>query len=118
MLKIDNYINGEIVSPMSGEYLENVDPSIGAVYSHTADSDERDITKAVVAANVAFPSWSHTSAEARHDVMMRLVSLIQDNHEELALAECIDQGKPLSLARTVDIPRAVSNFKFYATAAM
>jgi len=118
MTKIDNYINGEIVAPVSGEYLENFDPSIGAVYSHTADSDERDIENAVRAARSVFASWAQTSAEARHDVMMRLVGLIEDNLDDLALAESIDQGKPLSLARTVDIPRAVSNFKFYATAAM
>lgn len=118
MIRIDNYINGEIVPPVSGEYLENFDPSIGAVYSHIADSDERDVARAVEAAKAAFPAWSHASAEARHDCLMRLVSLIQDNLEDLSLAESIDQGKPLSLARTVDIPRAVSNFKFYATAAM
>jgi aminomuconate-semialdehyde/2-hydroxymuconate-6-semialdehyde dehydrogenase len=118
MQKILNYINGELVPPISGEYLENFDPSIGVVYSHTADSDERDIEAAVEAAKRAFPSWSQTSPEARHDVMMRLVALIEDNLDELALAECTDQGKPLSLARSVDIPRAISNFKFYATAAM
>src|SRR3954469_20437695 len=118
MTKIDNYINGEIRPPESGEYLENFDPLIGAVYSHIADSDGRDVERAVEAAKAAFPTWSQTSAEARHDVMMRLVSLIEDNLKELALAESIDQGKPLSLARTVDIPRAVANFKFYATAAM
>lgn len=118
MISIDNYINGEIVKPVSGEYLENFDPSIGAVYSHIADSDERDVAKAVEAAKAAFPAWSQTSAEARHDVLMRLVSLIERDLEPLALAESIDQGKPVSLARTVDIPRASANFKFYATAAM
>lgn len=118
MQKIDNYINGAIIAPESGEYLENFDPSIGKTYSYIADSDERDVERAVTAAKAAFPSWSQTSAEARHDILMKLVSLIDRDLEPLALAESIDQGKPLSLARTVDIPRAVSNFKFYATAAM
>ncbi len=118
MLRIDNFINGEIIPPTSGAFLDNHDPSTGAVYSVIADSDERDIQLAVDAAKTAFPSWSRISTEARHDILMRLVALIERDLEQLALAESIDQGKPLSLARTVDIPRAVANFKFYATAAM
>ncbi len=118
MIKIENYIGGELVQPASGEYLDNFDPSTGEVYSLIADSDDRDVHLAVEAATAAFPVWSSTSAEARHDILMRLVALIERDLEPLALAESIDQGKPVSLARTVDIPRAVANFKFYATAAM
>ncbi len=118
MQKIENYIGGEIVQPASGAYLDNFDPSTGAVYSLIADSDDRDVHLAVEAAKAAFPAWSNTSAEARHDILMRLVALIERDLESLALAESVDQGKPVSLARMVDIPRAVANFKFYATAAM
>lgn len=118
MTNIHNYIGGELVEPASGAYLDNYDPSTGAVYSLIADSDDRDVHLAVEAANAAFPVWAATSTEARHDILMRLVNLIERDLEPLALAESIDQGKPLTLARTVDIPRAVSNFKFYATAAM
>ncbi len=118
MQKIDNYIGGELVEPASGAYIDNFDPSTGEVYSLIADSDDRDVHLAVEAANTAFPAWAATSTEARHDILMRLVALIERDLEPLALAESIDQGKPLTLARTVDIPRAVSNFKFYATAAM
>lgn len=118
MQKIENYIGGELISPVSCEYLDNFDPSTGAVYSLTPDSDERDVQLAVDAAKVAFPKWSITSPEERHDILMRLVVLIERDLESLAVAESIDQGKPLSLARSVDIPRAVANFKFYATAAM
>ena len=118
MQKIDNYIGGEIVEPSSENYLDNFDPSIGEVYSLIADSDERDVEMAVAAATQAFPAWSATSPEARHDILMRLVALIERDLESLALAESVDQGKPVSLARSVDIPRAIANFKFYATAAM
>ncbi|MEO6051384.1 MAG: aldehyde dehydrogenase [Pyrinomonadaceae bacterium] len=118
MKKIENYIGGKLVEPSSGEYLDNYDPSIGEVYSLIADSDERDVQAAVDAAKAAFPAWSETSAEARYDILMRLVALIERDLESLAVAESIDQGKPVSLARAVDIPRAVANFKFYATAAM
>ena len=118
MTNIHNYIGGELVEPASGAYLDNFDPSTGEVYSLIADSDDRDVHLAVEAANAAFPAWSATSTEARHDILMRLVALIERDLEPLALAESIDQGKPLTLARSVDIPRAVANFKFYATAAM
>ena len=118
MIGIENYIGGELVKPVSGEYLDNFNPATGEVYSHIPDSDAADVEAAVEAAKAAFPSWSRTSNEQRHGVLMRLVSLIERDLDELAAAECIDNGKPLTLARSVDIPRAVSNFKFYATAAM
>jgi aminomuconate-semialdehyde/2-hydroxymuconate-6-semialdehyde dehydrogenase len=118
MVSIENYIGGDLVRPISGEYLDNFNPATGEVYSHIPDSDDRDIENAIEAAKSAFPSWSKTSEELRHDVLIRLASLIERDLDELAAAESIDNGKPLSLAKSVDIPRAVSNFKFYATAAM
>lgn len=118
MLKIENYIGGEMVNPASGEYIDNFDPSIGAAYSHIADSDDRDVHLAIEAGKAAFPEWSRSSPEFRHDAIMRVAALIERDLESLARAESIDQGKPLSLARSVDIPRAIANFKFYATAAM
>jgi len=118
MLQIENYINGNLVAPISGEYLDNFDPSIGDVYSLIPNSDAQDVDAAVAAAEAAFPAWSNTPTEERFAILMRLVALIERDLEPLALAESIDQGKPVSLARTVDIPRAVSNFRFYATAAM
>lgn len=118
MQKIENYIAGSLVAPISGEYLDNFDPSTGDAYSYIPDSDERDVQLAVDAATAAFPAWSNTATEDRFTILMRLVALIERDLESLALAESIDQGKPVSLARTVDIPRAISNFRFYATAAM
>lgn len=118
MLKIENYIGGELIESASGEYLDNYDPSTGAVYSLIPDSDEPDVERAVEAAKRAFLVWSKQSAEQRHDALMRLVALIERDLDSLAEAESIDNGKPKTLAKQVDIPRAVSNFKFYATAAM
>jgi len=118
MHKIENYIGGELVAPASNEYLDNFNPALGAVYSLIPDSDETDINSAVEAAKKAFPVWSKMSAEARHDILMKIVALIERDLDALAEAESIDNGKPKSLAGNVDIPRAVSNFKFYATAAM
>ena len=118
MLKIENYIGGKLVAPASNEYLDNFNPATGAVYSLIPDSDERDVELAVEAAKNAFPVWSKMSAEERHDCLMRVSSLIERDLDFLAEAESVDNGKPKTLAKAVDIPRAVSNFKFYATAAM
>ena len=118
MLTIENYIGGEMVHPASGAYLDNIDPATGEVYSQIPDSDDRDVNLAADAARAAFPRWSATSPEARFEILMRIVSFIERDLEELALAESIDNGKPLTLARAMDIPRAASNFRFYATAAM
>jgi len=118
MQKIHNYIGGELIAPQSGEYLDNFNPATGEAYSLLANSDERDVEAAVEAARTAFPAWASLSAEARHDHLIRIAARIERDLESLAVAESIDQGKPVSLARTVDIPRAVSNFKFYATAAL
>ena len=118
MLKLENYINGQLVKPVSENYLDNFNPATGEVYSLIPDSDERDVETAVAAARAAFPAWSRMSAEQRHDRLIKLSSLIERNLDRLAEAESVDNGKPIALARSVDIPRAVSNFKFYATAAM
>ena len=118
MLKLENYINGQLVKPVSDKYLDNFNPATGAVYSLIPDSDERDVETAVAATRAAFPAWSRMSAEHRHDSLIKLSSLIERDLDLLAEAESVDNGKPVALARAVDIPRAVSNFKFYATAAM
>lgn len=118
MLKIENYIGGELIAPVSEDYLDNFNPATGEVYSLIPDSDERDVGNAVEAAKKAFPVWSKMSAETRHDILMRVSALIERDLDALAEAESVDNGKPKSLAKSVDIPRAVSNFKFYATAAM
>jgi len=115
-LQIRNFIDGQFVEPVGGKYLDNIEPATGKPYSQVADSDGRDIELAVTAANKAFPNWSHTSAADRSRILLRIADLIERDLEKLARAESIDTGKPLSLARTMDIPRAGSNFRFFATA--
>jgi aminomuconate-semialdehyde/2-hydroxymuconate-6-semialdehyde dehydrogenase len=118
MKKIQNYINGELVAPVNGKYLDNYDPSTGEVYSLIPDSDLNDVDLAIKAAQSAFPQWSILSNEQRHDYIMAVADGISKRFDELVAAESRDNGKPLKLARKVDIPRAIANFKFYATAAM
>jgi aminomuconate-semialdehyde/2-hydroxymuconate-6-semialdehyde dehydrogenase len=114
--QIQNFINGEFVEPFSGKYLDNVDPATGRSYSQVADSDARDVEAAVAAAEKAFVDWSKTSVAERSRVLLRIADLIERDLEKLARAESIDTGKPLLLARSMDIPRAASNFRFFATA--
>ena len=116
MQKILNFINGELVAPISNSYLENTDPSTGKVYSLCADSDEQDVALATEAAIAAFPAWSNTSSSDRSKVMLKIAALIEENLDALALAESIDQGKPLWLAKNGEIPRAQANIHFFGTA--
>lgn len=116
MINIKNYINGELIEPVGKTYIDNYNPSIGKVYSYIPDSDERDVELATEAALKAFPSWSVTPKDERSRIMLKISELIEKNLERFAIAESMDNGKPVSLARMVDIPRAAANFHFYATA--
>ncbi len=115
MLEIKNYINGELVGPAEGRYLDNFDPATGQVYSKVPDSGGVDVERAVDAAGHAFSAWSRMSTAKRSDILLKIADLIEANADRLARAECIDNGKPLSLARSLDIPRAATNFRFFAT---
>ncbi len=116
MIYLENYIDGELQPPINESYLDNYNPSKGAVYSQIPDSNKSDVQAAVAAAKSAFKSWSEKPKEERSKILVRLADLIAENLESLAEAESIDNGKPLSLAKKVDIPRAASNIRFYATA--
>jgi aminomuconate-semialdehyde/2-hydroxymuconate-6-semialdehyde dehydrogenase len=114
--KILNFINGQFVEPVNGRYLDNIEPATGLAYSKVADSDASDVELAVVAAEKAFLDWSRTPTADRSRILLRIAELIERDLEEFVRAESIDTGKPLSLARSLDIPRAVANFRFFATA--
>ena len=116
MIQIQNYINGKLVAPKSNTYLDNIDPSRGKVYAQIPDSKAEDIAEATKAAKVAFDGWANMPKEQRSDIMIKVANLIEERMDEFVAAESLDNGKPESLARAVDIPRAVSNFKFFATA--
>jgi aminomuconate-semialdehyde/2-hydroxymuconate-6-semialdehyde dehydrogenase len=113
---IRNFINGEFVEPISGKYLDNIEPATGRAYSQVADSDARDVDLAVAAAEKAFPDWSKRTAAEHSRVLLAIADLIERDLEKFARAESIDTGKPISLARSLDIPRAIANFRFFATA--
>ena len=116
MEKICNYIDGQLVEPISGSYIDNYNPSTGKVYSLIPDSNSQDVDAAVSSAKKAFFSWGQTSKKERSDLLMLLADKIDEYKEDLIVAESLDNGKPESLARLVDIPRASENFRFFATA--
>ena len=116
MIKIQNYINGEFVNPVQGNWIDNYNPSIGEVYGQIPNSNKEDVELAYQSAAKAFPTWSNTTLDERSKILSKIAQLIQERLPELAAAESKDNGKPLSLAKAIDIPRASSNFRFFANA--
>ncbi|MCR9253342.1 MAG: aldehyde dehydrogenase [bacterium] len=115
-MQIKNYINGELLAPVDGSYIDNIDPSRGKVYSEIPRSNSGDLQTAVAGAKEAFRDWSTASIEARSRVLLKISEGIEARMDDLVAAESKDNGKPLSLARKVDIPRAAANFRFFANA--
>ena len=115
-MKIQNYINGEFLPPVADRWIENYNPAIGEVYGQIPDSTKEDVEKAVEAAEKAFPSWSNTTLTRRSEILSKIADLIKEKLTFLAESESKDNGKPVSLATQIDIPRAASNFQFFANA--
>jgi aminomuconate-semialdehyde/2-hydroxymuconate-6-semialdehyde dehydrogenase len=115
MFHLQNYINGKLIAPEKGDYLDNFEPATGEVYSKIPRSGSADAELAIKAANEAFKSWSLTTKEERSQIIMRIADGIRKRMDEFVAAESKDNGKPLKLAAQVDIPRAISNFEFFAT---
>lgn len=114
--KLSNFIHGECAAPVNGLYLDNINPATGQVIGLVPDSDARDVEAAVESARLAFASWSCTSRKMRADLLLRIAALIEARAEAFAFAESRDQGKPVSLARSMDVPRAIENFRYFAGA--
>ncbi|KAG0267754.1 Aldehyde dehydrogenase 8 member A1 [Actinomortierella ambigua] len=114
MLTINNFINNEHVPPVSGQYFDTYEPAKGTPHAHIPDSTPADVDLAFAAASTAFQTWSKTPRAQRAAILYRIADLIDARLDEFARAESKDQGKPVELARTVDIPRAASNFRFFA----
>jgi aminomuconate-semialdehyde/2-hydroxymuconate-6-semialdehyde dehydrogenase len=116
MMKILQFIDGAFVEPASSNYFDDVDPAVGAPYAYVSDGNAKDVERAVAAAKRAFPGWSQTPAADRSRVLLAIADGIERELDELARIESIDNGKPVTLARSSDIPRAVANFRFFGTA--
>ncbi len=116
MQKILNYIDGKLVQPSSGKFLDNFNPSRGVVYSQIADSNKDDVQLAIAAAKKSFPAWSNLTTEQRSNYLRLIAEGILKKLNFFAEAESTDNGKPVTLAKNLDIPRSAKNFEFFAEA--
>ncbi|MSQ84513.1 MAG: aldehyde dehydrogenase [Myxococcales bacterium] len=115
--RLSNWVDGRWQAPLSGIYLPDVDPATGVELTTYAASTQADVEVAVAAAQRALGSWSARTGEDRARILHRIADEIAAHAEKLALWECLDTGKPLAVARSVDIARAEANFRFFANAA-
>jgi aminomuconate-semialdehyde/2-hydroxymuconate-6-semialdehyde dehydrogenase len=118
LIKIRNFINGALKAPASGAYFDDVDPATGETYALVPDSDEADLNEAVRAAQAAFPAWRDTPGEKRAAILNKWADLVEARREDFIRAESVDNGKPVSLARAVDIPRGAANLRAFAEMAV
>jgi aminomuconate-semialdehyde/2-hydroxymuconate-6-semialdehyde dehydrogenase len=117
LLRLTNFIDGDYRAPASGAYLPVVEPATGKTFAEVPDSGSADIDAAVAAAQRAERGWAATAPSQRATLLRRIADLIEARLESLAEEESRDSGKPVKVARSVDIPRAVANFRFFAAMA-
>ncbi|MGE8943141.1 aldehyde dehydrogenase [Leptospira interrogans] len=112
------FINGKMVDAASGKTFPTINPATGKIITHVAACDAEDVDRAVRAARRAFETgaWSHMSPRGRKEVLLKFADLIEANMEELALLETLDCGKPISDARTVDLPDSIATLRWHAEA--
>lgn len=115
-MNIQNYINGTFQNPISNNWIDNYCPANGEVYGQIPDSSKDDVENAYQAAKSAFTKWSQTTLEERSRILIKISELLEANLQHFAEAESKDNGKPIALAKAVDIPRAASNFRFFGNA--
>jgi aminomuconate-semialdehyde/2-hydroxymuconate-6-semialdehyde dehydrogenase len=116
MREVDHFIDGGYCAAASGARIAREDPATGAPLRAIARGDAADVARAAAAATRAHETWGRTPAAERSRTMLAIAAGIEARLDELARLECEDTGKPLALARSLDIPRAAANFRFFATA--
>ena len=114
--RYDNYIGGQWVPPVKGEYFENPTPVTGEIFTEVARSTSEDIEKALDAAHAAAPAWGKTSVAERAVILNRIADRIEENLEMLAVAETWDNGKAIRECLNADLPLAVDHFRYFAGA--
>jgi aminomuconate-semialdehyde/2-hydroxymuconate-6-semialdehyde dehydrogenase len=113
MEQLTNFINGKFMQPKTEEYLDVFEPATGQVYSKVPNSSSTDIDVAFQAANAAFPGWSELTVTDRSQYLHKIAELLEHQLDDFANYESRDTGKPVTLAQSVDIPRAIANFRFF-----
>lgn len=117
MTRLSHYINGKAAPPANDRWLDVFDPATATIHARCASGDVDDVDSAVAAARSAFPMWSSLPPSERGRWLHKLADALESRLAEFAAAESLDGGKPIALARDVEIPRAVSNLRFFAAAA-
>ncbi len=115
-IRLANLIDGRLQAPQDNRWLDIYEPATGAVFASCPDSTAADVEAAVQAAQKAAPGWAAMPADERARLLHRLADLIDARLDEFAALESRDSGKPVALAKRLDIPRAVSNLRFFAAA--
>ena len=114
--RLANLIDGRLQAPLENHWLDVYEPATGALFAHCPDSTVADVDAAAQAAQRAAPGWAATPADERARCLNRLADLIEARLDEFAELESRDSGKPVALAKRLDIPRALSNLRFFAAA--
>ncbi|MFT7721251.1 MAG: aldehyde dehydrogenase family protein [Roseateles sp.] len=112
--RYDNFIGGQFVPPVEGQYFDVVSPINGKVYTQAARSTAADIDKALDAAHAAAAGWAATPPAARANILLKIADRLEQNLELLAYAETVDNGKPIRETLNADIPLAVDHFRYFA----
>jgi len=112
--KYDNYIGGEWVAPVDDRYFDNISPITGKVFCRVARSNEKDVNVALDAAHAAKETWGKTSTTERSNILLKIADAMEANLEKIAIAETIDNGKPLRETMNADIPLAIDHFRYFA----
>ncbi len=112
--RYDNFIGGQFVPPVSGNYFDNVSPIDGKVFTSAARSGKEDIELALDAAHAAFPTWSKSSAASRSILLNKIADVMQENLAYLATIETIDNGKPYRESSLVDLPLCIDHYRYFA----
>ena len=112
----DNYIGGQWVPPSAGRYFENVSPITGKPFTKVAQSDAEDVNRALDAAHAAQAAWAKTSVAERSNILLKIADRMEQHLQTLAIAETIDNGKPLRETMAADMPLAIDHFRYFAGA--
>ena len=112
--KYENYIGGKWVAPKGGQYFDNISPINGEVLCQVARSQAEDIELALDAAHAAKEKWGKTSVTERSNLLLKIADRMEANLETLAIAETLDNGKPIRETRAADIPLAIDHFRYFA----
>ena len=113
--KYDNFIGGKFAPPVDGKYFENVSPITGKTFCEIARSTEKDVNLALDAAHAAKDGWAKKSPTERANILMAIADVMEKNLEVIAIAETIDNGKPLRETMAADIPLAIDHFRYFAS---